>query len=95
LQLEIGAKVFALIKASAIEIALTESAMRNRTNQFIGVVDLLVRGEQRAEVQIALDAGMHLVATTDNSVLDTLQLKKLMRVYCYVDPSDVILAVAA
>ena len=95
LQLEVGAKVFALIKASAIEIALTDSAMRNRTNQFIGVVDLLVRGEQRAEVQIALDAGMHLVATIDNSVLDTLQLKKLTRVYCYVDPSDVILAVAA
>ena len=95
LQLEIGAKVFVLIKASAVEITPAATASRLGTNQFGGVVDVLIRGELRSEAQILVDQHLRLVVTLDNSLLDELKLEQLMRVHCRVDPSSVILAVAA
>ena len=63
--------------------------------QFGGVVDVLIRGELRSEAQILVDQHLRLVVTLDNSLLDELKLEQLMRVHCRVDPSSVILAVAA
>ncbi|MEY3899735.1 MAG: hypothetical protein RI962_890, partial [Pseudomonadota bacterium] len=57
--------------------------------------DTLTRGERRAELCITTDEELPLVVTVDNSVIDSLQLATLSRVDCYIDPSDVILAVAA
>jgi len=95
LQLNIGAKVFALIKASAIKTTLPSASTVHGVNQLRGQIMLLMRGERRAELQITTDDGLPLVITIDNSVIDALQLATLSRVNCYVDPSDVILAVAA
>ena len=95
LKLEIGAKVFALIKASAIEITLTEPSTAQRINHFEGVIDGLMRGEKSSELQIVIDEGSRLIVTTNNSVLDRMQLRKSMRIHCRIDPSNMILAVAA
>ncbi|MCE2832352.1 MAG: TOBE domain-containing protein [Oxalobacteraceae bacterium] len=95
LKLEIGAKVFALIKASAIEITLTEPSTAQRINHFEGVIDGLIRGEQSTELKIVIDEGGRLIVTANNTVLDDMQLRQSMRVHCRVDPSNVILAVAA
>lgn len=95
LQLEIGAKVFALIKASAIELTLPEPSTAQRINQFEGMVDMLIRGEQSTELHMVIDAGSRLIVTANNAVVDDMQLRKTMRVYCRIDPSNVILAVAA
>lgn len=95
LQLEIGAKVFALIKASAIEITLNEPSTATRINHFQGVIDTLIRGEQSSELQIMIDEGSRLIVTINNAVMDDMQLRTSMRVYCRIDLSNVILAVAA
>lgn len=95
LQLEIGAKVFVLIKASAVEITPAVNTAETGANQFGGIVDVLIRGEHRSEAQIVVDKHIRLVVTLDNSVLNQMQLVKLMHVHCRVDPSSVILAVAA
>lgn len=95
LQLNIGAKVFALIKASAVELSSPTAATSRNLNRLRGQIDTLTRGERRAELCITTDEGLPLVVTVDNSVIDSLQLATLSRVDCYIDPSDVILAVAA
>ena len=94
LKLEIGAKVFALIKASAIEITLTEPTTAQSINHFEGVIDGLIRGEQSTELKIVIDEGGRLIVTANNAVLDDMQLRQSMRVHCRIDPSNVILAVA-
>jgi molybdate transport system regulatory protein len=95
LQLEIGAKVFALIKASAIEVTLGEPSTATDVNEFQGTVDVLIRGDRRSELQLVIEEGSRLIVTADNDVLDSMQLRRSMQVRCQVDPSNVILAVAA
>jgi molybdate transport system regulatory protein len=95
LQLNIGAKVFALIKASAVELSSPTAATSRNLNRLRGQIDTLTRGERRAELCITTDEELPLVVTVDNSVIDSLQLATLSRVDCYIDPSDMILAVAA
>lgn len=95
LQLEIGAKVFALIKASAVEISLHEPSTTTRINHFQGVIASLICGEQSSELQIMIDEDSRLIVTINNAVMDDLQLRKSMCVHCLIDPSNVILAVAA
>jgi molybdate transport system regulatory protein len=95
LKLEIGAKVFALIKASAIEITLTEPSTAQRINHFEGVIDSLIRGEQSTELKIVIDEGSQLIVTANNAVVDDMKLRQSMHIHCRIDPSNVILAVAA
>jgi molybdate transport system regulatory protein len=95
LRLDIGAKVFALIKASAIEITLAKESSTTNINQFQGTVDRLIRGERRSELQIVIDEGIQLIVTVDNAVLERMPLTQSMRIHCQIDPSNVILAVAA
>jgi hypothetical protein len=59
------------------------------------VIDGLIRGEQSTELKIVIDEGGRLIVTANNTVLDDMQLRQSMRVHCRVDPSNVILAVAA
>jgi molybdopterin-binding protein len=56
---------------------------------------VLIRGEQSTELHMVIDAGSRLIVTANNTVVDDMQLRKTMRVYCRIDPSNVILAVAA
>jgi molybdate transport system regulatory protein len=95
LQLEIGAKVFALIKASAIEVTLGEPSTATDVNEFQGTIDVLIRGDRRSELHLVIEEGSRLIVTADNKVLDSMQLRRSMQVRCQIDPSNVILAVAA
>lgn len=94
LGLDIGMKVFALIKASSVEVALAP-AIAAQPNQFPGTVHRLVTGQQRSEVTLALDGGPELVGTLDNRVVGELALAPGMAIVASVEPRNVILGVAA
>ena len=95
LKLDIGAKVFALIKASSIELCDASEPAANKKNRFEGSVTSLVRGEQRSEIAIATVTSTTLICTASNSDLDSLMLDVHSHICCEIDPSNVIIAVAA
>lgn len=96
LGLDIGMKVFALIKASAVELqAASASAPAAGPNRFPGVVRKLTSGQQRSELALALEGGPELVCTLDNAMLGRLGLAPGVAVMATVEPSNVILGVAA
>lgn len=92
LRLAIGAKVFALIKASSVSIA---PASVQGKNAFAGVAQTVVRGEHRSEVVVLLDGGMALVGTLPNASLDAISLQQGDAVMAGFDPSSVIIGIAA
>ena len=94
LQLDIGAKVFALIKASSVSIALPSQAASAK-NAFAGIVQTVIRGERTSEVTVLLDSGLALVGTLPNQRIDTLGLKQGDAVVAGFDPSSVIIGIAA
>ncbi len=95
LGLEIGAKVFALVKASWIALAPLSKGGTPGRNAFAGAVQAIVRGESRSEVTLLIDAGIDLVATLPNAEADALDLQTSAQVVVLIDPSSVIIGVAA
>ncbi len=104
LQLDIGAKVFALIKASSVMLALrtADAAVEQpgseavlAKNAFAGIAHTVVRGERTSEVAVLLDGGMELVATLPNATVDAMALKQGDAVTAGFDPSSVIIGIAA
>ena len=97
LQLDIGSKVFALIKASAVSISLPASAsMQDEAKHaFAGVAHTVIRGEHTSEVAVLLDGGIELVATLPNARVDALGVKQGDPVVAGFDPSSVIIGIAA
>jgi molybdate transport system regulatory protein len=95
LKLETGAKVFALIKASSVELHPAGYVKSAPCNVVEGSVRSLTRGEQRSEISIAIDEGPVLVCTVSNPQVDTLRLDIASRVSCVIDASNIMLAVAA
>ncbi len=95
LKLEIGAKVFALIKASSVELRQAGHVKSRQRNVFEGVVQSITRGEQRSEISIVIDEGPVLVCTAPNPEVDKLRLDIAARVGCVIEASNIILAVAA
>lgn len=95
LMLDIGAKVYALIKASSIELHATDEPLPEKRNVFDGNVQVLTRGEHRSELGISIDCGTPLVCTAANAKIDQLDLAVDARIRCEIDPSSVIIAVAA
>lgn len=95
LELEIGMKVFALIKASAVVVQLQAGPAAAGPNQFPGVVQKLVAGQHRSELALQLDGGPEMVCTLDNAVVGRLGLATGVAVLAMVEPSSVILGVAA
>ena len=103
LQLDIGAKVFALIKASSVSIAPSSATAAvpsvatsaPATNAFAGVAHTVIRGERTSEVAVLLDGGMELVGTLPNASVDALGLKQGDPVVAGFDPSSVIIGIAA
>jgi molybdate transport system regulatory protein len=94
LGLEIGAKAFALVKASWIAVEpLSEGA--GRRNTFAASIRAIVRGDVRSEATLLTDAGVELVVTLPNGQVDTLGLQHGARVLAVVDPVNVIVGVAA
>lgn len=95
LKLDIGAKVFALIKASSIELRQPGGDQAPGRNVFDGTVQALKRGDLRSELGIAINHGTMLISTTMNADVDKLMLDVSKSVSCEIDPSNVIIAIAA
>ena len=96
LQLEIGSKVFALIKASSVMLNTNAEAKRlTHKNDFAGTAYTIIQGAQRSEVAIMLNGGTELVATITNDHVTKLKLEKGDKVIASFDPSNVIIGVAA
>ncbi len=97
LQLDIGAKVFALVKASSVGIALPGKTARkpNAGNVFAGIARTVIRGERTSEVAVMLEGGMEIVGTLPNAEVDALALKPGDAVMAGFDPSSVIIGIAA
>ncbi len=95
LGLDIGAKVFALVKASWIALEAPATRGSSRRNAFPGTVHEVVRGEARAEVTLLTEAGIDLVATLPNADADALGLAPGAHRVAVIDPASVIIGVAA
>ncbi len=103
LQLDIGAKVFALIKASSVSIALpplvaavhSADGTASAKNAFAGIAQTVIRGERTSEVTVLLDGGLALVGTLPNASIDALGVKQGDAVVAGFDPSSVIIGIAA
>ena len=94
LKLDIGSKVFALIKASGVMIS-REELRPQKKNQFPVTIHTLIRGEKKSEVAMSLADGMQLISTTPNEKLDELGLKKGERAFAHFEAANVIIGVAA
>ncbi len=101
LLLDIGAKVFALIKASSVSIAFPQvqaasaSTPESLKNAFAGVAHTVIRGASTSEVAVVLDSGLALVGTLPNATIDVLGLKQGDAVVASFEPSSVIIGIAA
>lgn len=94
LRLDIGMKVFALVKASAVSVQLAVGpAAAAGPNRFTGTVHRRVRGQHRSEVALALDGGQELICTLESAAAEGLEAGSV--VLASIEPSNVILGVAA
>ncbi len=96
LALDIGAKVYALVKASSIRLheagAMLPSSARNL---FACTVGVLTAGESHTEASLSLESGMTWVCTMTNHRAQALNLRPAAALLCEIEPSNVILAVAS
>lgn len=96
LKLEIGMKVFALIKASSIKLCLpTELPAPPPRNIIPASVDRLISGKVCTEVALLIDGGLELIGTLGNEEIRQLAPHKGMALLACFDPSNVILGIAA
>ena len=96
LQLEIGAKVFVLIKASALTLCLPDQVHAGAPkNAFLGTVHTLIQGENQSELALSLVGGTELIATLPNARVASLALRAGATVVAEIEPSNVIIGVAA
>ncbi len=95
LQLEIGMKAYALVKASAISLVPATPTAPAGPNRFAGSVQHVATGEQRSEVTLLLDGGTPLVCTLPSAELEPLALAPGSAVLAAIAPANVILGVAA
>lgn len=95
LRLDIGMKAFALIKASSIRLEKVPQATdpEVQPNRLPGRVQAITSGQMRSELAVLLDGGQTLICTLDNAALAELTTE--MAVVAAIDPSNVILGVAA
>jgi molybdate transport system regulatory protein len=94
LQLDIGSKIFALIKASTVSVRPAgQGATQLGKNEFPGVVHTIIRGESRTEIAVRLDGDIDLIATVSEQ--SEVALKSGAKLIASVEPSSVIIGVAA
>jgi molybdate transport system regulatory protein len=93
LKLDIGSKVFALIKASGVVISRDTSSAKKNT--FDVNIHTLIRGEKKSEVAMILGDGMQLISTIANDELDKLELKNGERAFARFEAANVIIGIAA
>ncbi len=93
LKLQVGSKVFALIKASSVMLsARAPAASRNR---FPSSVLAVTQGEQRSEVVVEVADGLSLVSTVSNADIERLGLRVGDSAIASFEPSSVIIGIAA
>lgn len=95
LGLDIGGKVFALVKASWVTLEAPTGTTSGATNVFPCTVHDVVRGPTRSEVMLLTATGSNLVATVPNAVAERLALQPMTEVRAVIDPSNIIIGVAA
>lgn len=96
LQLDIGMKVFALIKASSITLCLpSELATPPQRNTFPATVYKLINGNACTEVALHMKGGQELICTAGNDDIMRLALAAGKSLVVTIDASNVILGVAA
>lgn len=108
LQLAVGAKVFALIKASAVVLRspgdadaanLNQAIQAARTaipkNAFISTVHTIVPGEHQSELAVLLESGLIMVTTMPNKDVDAMGIDLGAVVIATIEPSNVIIGIAA
>lgn len=96
LGLEVGAKAFALVKASSILLMTQAGDVRlSARNQFAGTVGRVVRGAVNTEVVLALPGGGTVAAVITNESATALGLAEGSAATAVFKASSVILGVAA
>ncbi|MFM8468082.1 MAG: TOBE domain-containing protein [Oxalobacteraceae bacterium] len=93
LKLQVGSKVFALIKASSV--LLSSRAPAASRNSFTASVQGLTHGDQRSEVVVGVADDLSLVSTMANADIERLGLVVGKSVTASFAPSSVIIGVAA
>ena len=95
LALDIGAKVYALIKASAIALHQAGGIDgEGRRNLFPCTVHAVKTGGTHSEITLVLEGGASLVCTVSNDMTSRMNLRPASAVLCEIEPSSIILAVA-
>lgn len=99
LQLAVGTKVFALIKASAVVLRLPDDAAAtdaaNPKNTFISTVHTVVPGEYHSELAVLLESGLSMVTTMPNQDIHAMGVQMGSVVLATMEPSNVIIGIAA
>ena len=93
LQLAIGSKVFALIKASSVMIGNKHET--HARNHYPATVRTIIRGEQTSELVMQVSEELVLVSTLRNADLDRLALIPGSISAASFTPSSVIVGIAA
>jgi molybdate transport system regulatory protein len=93
LKLQVGSKVFALIKAASV--LLSARAPTNSVNRFTSHVMAVTHGEQRSEVVVEVADGLALVSTIANADVELLGLGVGKPIIASFAPPSVIIGVAA
>ena len=92
LNLQLGAEVFALIKASWVNLLPADSAAPHaEPNHLTGNVHSLEPGELESELHLELPGGAHLTAMLSNSQLSNRQLVSGEQVSVRINPEQIIL----
>ncbi len=96
LQLAVGTKVFALIKASAVVLRTSYAHDAGQEkNAFLGTVHAITQSEHHSELAVSLASGLTLVTTKRRQDIDTIGLQVGSAVLAVIEPSNVIIGVAA
>jgi len=96
LKLEVGAKAFALVKASSVMLVSDSAGMRfSARNQLTGKVDAVTHGAVNSEVLVRLPGGAIVVATITNASVSGMGLRQGDNVTAMFKASSVFLATQA
>lgn len=96
LQLAVGTKVFALIKASAVVLLTAHAQVRgHEKNAFIGTVHAITHSEHQSELVVLMESGLTLVTTKSRHDIDAMDLQVGSTVLAVIEPSNVIIGIAA
>ncbi|MES1161455.1 MAG: TOBE domain-containing protein, partial [Rhizobacter sp.] len=92
LGLEVGAKAFALVKASSILLMTDAGDVRlSARNQFAGIVHAVRNGAINDEINLEVIGGLHIIATVTRESRDELGLAPGAKAFALVKASSVIL----